>query len=111
MDSKENSAKEILRKVMKCYNEEMHHYLISLPDGRLTDSDVIFLILNLTLGISTNIYFSLKEILPTTIIDFDFAKAKLINSLSDSFEEIKKYIPEKNNMPLTVEQVVEIHEK
>lgn len=114
MDSKaqaEKDFKDISSAVMKCYQEQMHTYLNSKPDGSLTDADVIIMIMNLTISISTNIYYSMKQILPTTPMDFEFMKVKLSNSLVDSFEKIKEYNPKESMMPLTVEQVKEINEK
>lgn len=109
---KETDFNLIYEEVLKCYEENLYDYLESKPAGSLTDSDVIIMIMNLTLTISSNIYYSLKKILPTTQMDFDFMKVKLINSLSDAFENIKKYNPKEKMMhPLTVEQVKEIHEK
>ncbi len=111
MTNQEKDFKDISKAIMKTYHEEMHRYLNSKAAGSLTDADVIVMIMNLTMGISTNIYYSLKQILPTTPMDFDFMRAKLSNSLVDSFEKIKEYNPKESVMPLTVEQVKEIHEK
>lgn len=114
MDSKaqaEKDFKEISSTIMKCYQDQMHTYLNSKPDGSLTDADVIIMIMNLTIGVGTNIYYSLKQILPNTPMDFDFMKVKLSNSLVDSFEKIKEYNPKESMLPLTVEQVKEINEK
>ena len=66
------------------------------------------LIMNITISVSSNIYFSVRQILPTTIMDFDFMRAKIINCLVDSFEKIKSYNPKDVAMPLTVEQVQEV---
>lgn len=108
---KEADFKDISTAVMKCYHDKIHEYLNSKPAGSLTDADVIIMIMNLTIGISTNIYYSLKQILPTTPLDYDYMKVKLSNSLVDSFEKIKQYNPKESTMALTIEQVKEIHEK
>lgn len=110
MESKEKDFKEISNTIMKVYHDEMHRYLNANSEGTLTDHDVIIMIMNLTIGISTNIYYSLKQILPTTNMDFDFIRAKLSNSLVDSFEKIKDYNPKESAKPLTMEQIKEIQE-
>jgi hypothetical protein len=111
MSNQEKDFKAISHAIMQTYHDEMHKYLNSKAAGSLTDADVIVMIMNLTMGISTNIYYSLKQILPSTPMDFDFMRAKLSNSLVDSFEKIKQYNPKESVMPLTVEQLKEIHEK
>lgn len=111
MESRETDFNVIYKAIMEVYHEKFHEYLSSKPTGSLTDSDVIIMIMNLTVAISTNIYYSLKQILPTTPMDFDFMKVKLCNSLADKFEEIKSYNPKESVLPLTVEQVKEITEK
>ncbi len=111
MDLKEKYFKSISVSIMKTYHEKMHEFLNSQPAGTLTDADVIILIMNLTMSVSTNLYYSLKQILPTTPLDFDFMKAKLSNHLIDAFEKIKEYNPKESVMPLTVEQVKEIRDK
>lgn len=111
MSDKEKDFKDISQAVMKTYHEKMHEYLNSKPQGSLTDADVVVMIMNLTMSVSTNIYYSLKQILPTSSLDFDFMKAKLSNSLIDSFEKIKEFNPKERMLPLTVDQIKEIHEK
>jgi hypothetical protein len=111
MDSKEQDLQDISKAVMATYHDEIHKFINSKAAGTLTDADVIIMIMNVTISISTNIYYSLKQILPTTPMDFNFMKAKLSNSLIDSFEKIKQFNPKENMMPLTVEQVKEIKYK
>jgi hypothetical protein len=111
MSVEEKDFAAISREIMNKYHEEMHKYLNSKAAGKLTDADVVIMIMNLTIGIGTNIYYSLKQILPTTVMDFDFMRAKMVNEFSDTFEKIKDYNPKENMMPLTVEQVKEIQEK
>lgn len=111
MESREIDLNTINKAVLKTYQEKMHEYLNSKPPGALTDSDVIMMIMNVTVNVSTNIYYSLKQILPTTVMDFDFIRAKLSNSLVDSFDKIKEFTPKESVMPLTVEQIKEIQEK
>ncbi len=108
IEIQEDDFKKISNNIMRCYQEQMHEYLNDKATGSLTDSDVILMIMNLTIGISTNIYYSLKQFLPTTSIDFDFIRAKLCNTLVDSFDKIKEFNPKDNTMALTVEQVKEI---
>jgi hypothetical protein len=111
MSDKEKDLRDISQAIMKTYHEKMHEYLNSKPEGSLTDADVVVMIMNLTISISTNIYYSLKQVLPTTPLDFDFMKAKLSNSLIDCFEKIKEFNPKERMMPLTVEQITQIREK
>src|SRR6267154_1787118 len=113
--TKENELHKKLTKmtenVMCCYHEEMHEFLNSVEPGTITDADVILMIMNMTISVGTNIYYSIKQILPTTVIDFDFSKVKIVNSFADSLEKIKDFNPKENTMPLTVEQVKEVVEK
>lgn len=99
---------QISKDVMHCYQDKMHEYLNSNEAGTLTDADVVIMIMNITMSVGTNIYYSLKQILPTTTIDYEFVKAKVINSFVDAFEKIKDYTPKNNMFPLTAEQVKEI---
>lgn len=107
-ESKEEAFKRISGDIMRCYHEKMHEYLNSQETGTVTDADVIVMIMNLTMGIGTNIYYSLKQILPTTVIEYDFVKAKIINSFVDAFDKIKDYNPKNDMLPLTTDQVKEI---
>lgn len=111
MSSKDEDFQNISKAIMKTYQDKMHEYLNSKPDGELTDADVIVMIMNLSVGISTNIYYTLKQILPNTKLDFDYMKAKMCNSIVDGFEKIKEYNPKDTMLPLTTEQVKEITEK
>ena len=108
MEAREIDLRNITQSVLKTYQDEMHNYLSDKPAGSLTDADVILMIMNLTISVSTNIYYSLKQILPTTTMDFDYMRAKITNSLVDSFEKIKEFIPKENVMPLSVEQLEDI---
>lgn len=110
-EQQEKDFQDILKAVMKTYHDKMHDYLDSKSVGTLTDADVVIMIMNLTMGIATNVYYSLKQILPTTPLDFEFMKAKISNSLIDTFEKIKEFNPKESVMPLTVEQIKEIQEK
>lgn len=94
--------------VMRAYQDAMHSYLASKGAGELTDADVIVMIMNLTIGVATSIYYSLKQILPTTPMDYDFMRASICNSLKDSLGKIKDYSPKETMLPLTQEQVGEI---
>lgn len=109
--SKEEDFKGIFKAIMNTYRDQMHDYLNSKPAGSLTDADVVIMIMNLTSAVGTNIYYSLKQYLPTSPLDFDFMKVKLVNSFADSFEAIKSYNPKDGVMPLTVEHLKEIQEK
>lgn len=111
MSSKDEDFNKITKAIMKTYQDQIHEYLNSKPDGELTDADVIVMIMNLSVGISTNIYYTVKQILPHTKIDFDYMKAKMCNSIVDGFEKIKDFNPKDTMMSLTVEQVNEIKEK
>ncbi len=108
MQSREEFFKKITTDVMDTYHEKMHDYLANTADGNLTDADIIVMVMNITMSISTNIYFSLKQILPMTKLDFDYMKVTIINHLKDSFEEIKKFSPKEGVMPLTTDQIKEI---
>lgn len=99
---------QISKDIMRCYQEKMHEYLNSKEAGTLTDADVVIMIMNITMSVGTNIYYSLKQILPTTTIDYEFVKVKIINSFVDSFDKIKDYTPSLDMLPLTQEQVKEI---
>jgi len=107
-EAQSEAFRKISGDVMRCYHEKMHEYLNSKEAGTITDADVVIMIMNLTIGVATNMYYSLKQILPTTTIDFDFIKAKVINSFVDGFEKIKEYTPKNDMFPLTADQVKEI---
>ncbi len=110
MLNQEADFKEILDAVMKTYHDKMHAYLTGKPDGTLTDADVVIMIMNLTMNISTNVYYSVKQILSTTKVDYEFMTATIMNHLVDAFKNIKNYSPKETLMPLTVEQIKEIQE-
>lgn len=109
--SKQTDLSNITTAIMKTYQEKIHDYLHSKPDGALTDADVIVMIMNLSVGVGVNIYYTLKQILPDTSMDYDFMRAKMVNAISDGFEKIKEYKPDETMLTLTTEQVKEIKEK
>jgi hypothetical protein len=111
MQTREDSFKEILTDVVRTYQNKMHDYLTNKPDGSITDADVVLMVMNLTINVSANIYRSIKEYLPTTTVDFDFMRAKMINAMADEFEKVKVYKPEQGLMPLTTDQIKEIMDK
>lgn len=101
----------ILDDVMASYVDGLKKYLLAQPEGSLTDADVIIMIMNLCCNISKNIYFSLKTFLPTSVINYKFLEAKLINEMCDSFKKISSWNPADAMKVLTVEQLTEIKEK
>ncbi len=103
--------KKISSAVMKVYHDEMHDFLEDAPEGSLTDAEVAIMIMNLTIGSATNIYYSLKKFLPKVNLDFPFMRAKLINEMSATFEKIKDYNVKDQLIQLTPEQIKEIQEK
>jgi len=114
--SSQNSLTEvafhgITTEVMRHYNLLLHEFLESAPQGSLTEPDVVVLIMNITMAAATNMYFSIKQYLPNTGADFDFLKAKMINSFVDAFEGIKTYDPKSQLLSLSIEQVQEIIDK
>jgi hypothetical protein len=108
--SKETDLSNITTAMMRTYQEKIHEYLHSKPDGALTDADVIVMIMNLSVGVGINVYYTLKQILPDTKMDYDFMRAKMVNAISDGFEKIKEYKPDETMITLTAEQVKEIRE-
>ena len=112
IEEKENDFKKISKNIMHCYQEQMHEYFSRKESGSLTDSDVIIMVMNLTTGIATSIYYSLKQFLPAhTNIDFDFLRAKLCNNLVDSFDKIKEFNPKETIKAVNIDQLREIVEK
>ena len=107
----QNSYMMILKNVMKTYHEQMNDYLTNSPEGSLTDADVTIMIMNLVVGVATNLFYSLKQFLPTTPNDYDYIRATVINNLVDGFQKIKEYKPKDRLMPLTVDQIQEIRDK
>lgn len=105
MESNETEFKKMAEIVMKSYHDCMHNYLTSNELGKLTDADVILMVMNMTIGIGVNIYYSLKQFLPSSPVDYDFIKAKLINSFVDDFEKIKQYNPKTEMLSLTEDQI------
>lgn len=108
MSNMEDDFKRIVKNTVIAYQEEMDNFIQSRPSGSLTDTDVILMTMNVVIAVSTNMYYSLKEMLPTTQIDFDYVKATMINNLKDNFENIKTHQPTQRYLPLTVEQIKEI---
>jgi hypothetical protein len=111
MSNREIDFRRIVKNVMSVYQESMDNYIRTKPEGALTDADVIIMNMNVIMGVTTNMYYTLKELLPTTPIDFDYIKATILNNLKDNFEKVKDYQVKQKYMPLTVEQLKEIKEK
>src|SRR5579872_1139394 len=114
MSSKEKNEaefKRICKNIMATYQQEIDNYIRSKPDGYLTEADVIIMNMNIIMSVSTNMYFTIKELLPIVNIDFDYMKASIINNLKDSFEKVKDYMPQNKYLPLTVDQIKEIQDK
>lgn len=102
---------EVCAATNRFYDRKFKELLKSVPEGSLTDDKVILMIMNCTVEIAKHCYFSLKDFLPTTVMDFKFIRASVINKLKDRFEEILAYVPNPETIPLTVEQVKEVREK
>jgi len=111
MTDVKDDFKCIVKNIMSVYQEEVDNFIRTHPEGSLTDADVIIMNMNVIMSISTNMYYYLKDLLPTIPIDFDYIKATIINHLKDNFEKVKEYNPKHRYMPLSVEQVKEIREK
>jgi hypothetical protein len=103
--------KLIATKVMKAYHHNMQEFLLGNSKGSLTEADVAVMIMNLSVGIGINIYYTIKQILPNAKMDFDFMKATMCNELIKGFEEIKDYNPPDYILALTKEQVQEAIDK
>lgn len=111
MQTESQAFSNIANNVVRTYHSEMNSFLSNVEEGTLKEADVIVMIMNLTIGVGTNIYYSLKDFLPNTVLDFDFMKAKIINSFVDAFEKIKEYEPPKDDMmKLDTEQLKELVE-
>lgn len=111
MNNLEAEFKNIVVNVMRAYNKEFDEFIHSKPPGTLTDADIIVMNMNVIMSITTNMYYSLKDLLPTTTIDFDYLRATILNNLKDNFEKVKEYEPKQRYMPLTVDHIKEIKEK
>lgn len=110
-DRKENEFQTIVKNVMNAYRDEMDNFIRTNSEGNLTDADVIIMNMNLIIGITTSMYYTIKEILSTTKIDYDYMRATIINHLKDNFDKIKEYKPKERFIPLTAKQVKEILDK
>lgn len=108
-DLQEIQFKKIATKVIDSYYDEMDSYFRN-PDYKLNESDVIMMVMNMTVGMAKNIYFSLKDFMPDRTLDFDFMRAKIINTLSDEFNKITEYNPKKTLIELNKDQLNEIVE-
>lgn len=95
---------EITVKIMDFVRASLDEYFNSLKPN-LLNTDVVIFILNLIESLSANSYYLLKLYLPNNELDFDFIKAKMLNALSDNFEDIKNYNP---CIDLTKDQMNEI---
>jgi|SRR6185503_3684769 len=105
-----NEFKRITSTIIRTYQSEMEIFLRN-NNGQVTEGDVTVMNMNILISVGTNIYYSLKEMLPTANIDFDFIRATVINNFVDTFDKIKDYHPKERMMPLTPEQVKEINDK
>lgn len=110
-DEQSNALAKICVATISAYDNELHDYLSDSEEKKITQADVIVMIMNLTISISTSLYYSLKEYLPNVPMDFDFMKAKIINSLVKNFDDIKNYTPKNKMLALTPEQIKEIMDK
>jgi hypothetical protein len=106
----DDAFKKISISTISHYKHHLHEFLTSLPAGSLQVEDVAIFIMNLTMEIGTRVYYSIKDNVPDIPLDFDFMKAKIINSLTDSFEKIKTYDPKGMMLQLTVQQIKEIQD-
>lgn len=111
MSKRNVDFERISKAIIGCYQEEMHRWLDENSDGKLTDADVIIMVMNLTIASSTNIYYSLKNILPRAPLDFDYMKATMMNAMIDGFEKIKEYKASDSMRTLTLDEVKEAQEK
>lgn len=86
----ESFTRQISEDIINLYYKSMQDYL-SQQDGKILEGDVVVMIMNICLGTAVNIYYSIRDIMPNTQIDFDFARASIINKMSKNFDDIKEY--------------------
>lgn len=110
-DEKNSALQKIANATMSTYHEKMHEFFQANQNGEITDADVIVMIMNVVISTATNVYYSFKQYLPTTVIDYEFTRVTIINALVRQLDEIKQYNPKETTMALTAEQVTEIVEK
>jgi hypothetical protein len=102
----EKSFKNITNAMMKTYQQKMEEFFKENKE-HLTNADVAIMIINLSIGLSVNIYYTLKQMLPSENLDFDYMKATICNSVIEGLENIKNYTPNDSMINLTEEEVKE----
>lgn len=96
--NKDDLHKYIAEHVIKSYEEKIIECIQSQPKGSLTEPEVIVMIMNTIISVSTYIYFSFSQFLPNSALDYEYLRRKLINQLSDSFDNVKNIcLEEKEN--------------
>lgn len=88
-------CKKILKIIMATYAEEMDKFISS--NCCISSDDIILMIMDLNISVSTSIYFSIQHFFPNLELKFDFIKAKIINKLSSSFDEVKNHGKNENH--------------
>lgn len=81
--------KKIHDKIISCFRDEFFSWIESAKERNVTEGDVLVMLMNLTISVSSGIYGTIRMYLPDTRIDFDFIRAKMINEMSDTFEKVK----------------------
>lgn len=59
-------------------------------DQKITKSDTLVLVMNLTVSVSEFMYFLIHHFIDEPALDYEFIKVKLINALSDAFKTINE---------------------
>lgn len=114
MDSKkltEEFGNLLCQELIEKYYDRMQEFFIDNRGG-LIESDVLVMVMNLVVGVSTNLFYSIKSFFPKTdTIDYEFIRATAINKLRENFDKIKEVDFSEDYVALTNEQLTEVQTK
>jgi hypothetical protein len=106
----ESVHEQITKELGSLFHEKMNDFLQTNCNS-LTDADVVILIMNLTISTSVNVYSSFKKYFTDeSQLDLNYIKVRVINALSDAFEEMSHFSTKDEDIlrKLTPEQIKQL---
>ncbi len=86
----DRALNDIYDSMTSLYKQKISHWLAEISAANALQSDVIVLIMNLSLSLGSFPLETIRIVMPGQKIDYDFIKAALVNQFSDKLEEIKE---------------------
>lgn len=83
--------------ILELYYKKLDEFVV-VSEGNLLETDVLLMIMNIMSSLNKMMYKSIKEALPDAKFDYDVIKTNLINDISDEFDRLKSYSPNKINL-------------